>query len=716
MEVSCGHIQEDGAVEGARAHGKAQAVGAVGSGAPGLRSNPSAVGEGEWKTEAGSAGMREENACAAHADGAEKPSELLGDVRAARPEQLGAEEQRDRLVHELAGGPERAGVLPGAAGPPRAVEAQSRSVRLGGGIRETLTSLVDSCAKDAEHLRTLRSIVDRDRCEYNALASHLQTFQRMLEAAQARMREPVANLSRMLEEVEDSYGDVDAKSEGNGLRRELQLMQEMEGDRAALVLCREEFAGEEAQFASKAARLQDQLKRSQESYAETEEQLSTTRQNLTEHSGRHSQQVQQLNSELGASWTAGDMTEEECEALRQRLAQQQAQQTKAMDALHTQLFGAIESKRIADARLDEFKREMKIAEARYKEELLRLEQATAQSQTSPPESTFEVCSEVTATNTVIDELRNHLRVATEERNLLQHTLEWKAVDFESKIEEMDRQCKATNMQTQKQYESKVQDMQEGHKSELEKLQKKLELVKAAANASGTNGHPWQDGRWELRTKVVQPQPRGFFFPCPGRRPASEPVAAADPGMPGLGGLHFCQEICWRVVSSISDTVSLLCRPHGLVIQQASKAASTFWTSDMLIGRSVLNLLCDVTRAPWLRKAISTNQSLVEQNADTATSIPGFAMHQIGNEIFKTHDSQSVRFRILCIHFPQDPQKSRSVAVLIILEAAQREQDARWANGRGGGRKKPPSVHLRSSRSVASEDIKPGDSVSNVGMF
>lgn len=707
---------------------------------PGLDAKSSAVGEREHVTEAidelssvsdarvtkkkvrfsgpsASADKRtDDGACTAHAgntrDSApEDTSGPKGPPRAARSEQEGAEEQPGSgCAAGGEAGPTKMLALPSASRSSRELgERGSRSGCMPGDIRKLLASLVENCAKDVDHLQTLRGIVEQDQCEYNALTSHLQTFQRMLAAAQERMKEPVANISNMLREVEGSKVGVDSKSEGSGLRRELRLMQEMGEVRQTLTLYREEMAGEGARFASKTARLQNSLKRSEGSTTEAEEKLLIARHQLTEHSGHHSHQARQLNSESGASCTAPDLKKEECEALRQRLAQQQAQQMEAVDALRARLCGAIESKRIADARLDEFKHEMKDAEARYKEEVKRLEQAIAQSQVAPQEFVPEASSEGIATNTTADELRNHLRAATEERNLLQHTLEWKAVDFESKIEEMDRQCKATNMQTQKDYESKIQGMKQDHRNELDHLQKKLELVKAAASAGGDLG--------ELRTKVAQPQPRGLFFPCPVRRHVPEPAATADPGIPGPCGFHFCQEICWRVVSSISDTISLLCRPQGLVIQQASRAASTFWTSDMLIGRSVLNLLGDATRAPWLRKAISTNQSLLEQSADTSANIPGFAMHQIGNEVFKTQDSQSVRFRIICVHLLQDPSlRNRTVAVLIILEPAQREQDARWATSRLGGRKKAPSVHLRSSRSVASEDIKPGDSVSNMGMY
>lgn len=640
-------------------------------------------------------------------------SSLQEKVRSARSEQLVAEEQRNSLMHELCGMKATLNQRDEA----RQAQSEMQLSRrfLAGDLQRTVAALVAGYEKDQADLQVLQGLVERDRCEYNALTSHLQTFERMLHSTRERTREPLASLERLL----DPDSEIDTEAEGNGLRIQLRLEQELEADRRYAATLKEEMAGEEAQFRSKSARLQELLKRSSESHAEAEDEIVTMREQLTEHNARHSLRMQQLSSELRAATSELEAKEDESEALRERLAEQAEKHKKTTDALNAQLFGANEAKRIADARLVEFKREMKVAEGRFKDTVQRMQQDKQTNEAVKPTDTVSEVSEVTA-STVIDEMRASLRATIEERNLLQHTLEWKAVDFESKIEEMDRQCKASNMQKEKHHESQILSLKQEHKTAVEALQKKLALAKQDAVK---NEQALQD----VRTSRCEPSGWSLLFSCPARKPIPQPASTSGGAINGYvvpqsqsqstGGLHFCQEICWRIVSSISDTISLLCKPQGLTIQQASKAATAFWTADVLMGRSVLNLLRDVTRAPWLRKAISTNQSLVEQalDRDNAGAIPGFAMHQIGSEMFKTQESHTTRFRILCVHLPPDPQRSRSAAVLIILEPAQREATDRWSEHHSGRRSKAPSgVHLRSSRSVASEDIKPGDSVSNVG--
>ena len=207
-------------------------------------------------------------------------SELSQQIRVARTEQRVAEEQCDELVDELAAmkaareermqadSRKEEELATSTRSLHVAEERNARSIRLVADMRKELMSLADSCARDRDQLQTLRGVVGRDDTEHSVLTCHLQSFERMLEAAHERMQEPVSNLSRMLEEFDDSQADVDTKSEGNGLRRELRLLQEIEEIRRAFALYEEEMAGEKALFESKFARLQDLLKRSHESTAE----------------------------------------------------------------------------------------------------------------------------------------------------------------------------------------------------------------------------------------------------------------------------------------------------------------------------------------------------------------------------------------------------------------------------------------------------------------
>jgi len=366
---------------------------------------------------------------------------------------------------------------------------------------------------------------------------------------------------------------------------------------------------------------------------------------------------------------------------------------------------------MAESRVEEFKRAMTLLERQHNEIVADLKQQLLVFNGGAGTSRGDDGSDCTGASPgdELEDLRQQLRGSVEERNVLANSLEWKEVQWKSKVENLEMQQTAEIADIKRQGE-KEKEAAVRLEAELAEVRQQLEEVQAAARA---------------QAELVKAQPPASpalatgswlaVLRCPVRNlPGGQTPSSAD-------GVAYCQDVCWRILNSIQGITALICTLRDYKVVEATRTACMTWGSAALFGQSVLTLVNGPSRAAWLRKAFQMHQNI----ADTQNEgVPGFVVRDLGCEEFTTKTGQVFDSSVITAHLPAEPRCGKDAALLVIIEpqdsgarAPPSSAPAAQPVARGGDHR----VGNQSSAHSEVSTVDPSDSASNIfvrnmGMF
>jgi len=302
-------------------------------------------------------------------------------------------------------------------------------------------------------------------------------------------------------------------------------------------------------------------------------------------------------------------------------------------------------------------------------------------------------------------LRQQVRTAKEERNVLLNKLEWKEVQWMNKVENMEMQRKIEVEELKQQHELRLKEKLR-LAEENQELKKKLEAIQK------------QKAELEERVKSLPSAAMSLFsMPALLRCPLRNFVGGLGASSAD-GGARYCQEICWRVLNAMQGVTALLCNVNDLQIVDASKSAHMTWGSSLLHGQSILTLVNGPSRAAWLRKAFQVHQQIAEMEQKET---PGFVVRDLGCEEFTNKQGQIFDSSVITAHLPTEPSRGKEAAWLVIIEPQASNVKLSPVIPPGGAsrgptwnsdhRNWPPNQSASAQSEVSS--INPSDSASNI---
>jgi len=446
--------------------------------------------------------------------------------------------------------------------------------------------------------------------------------------------------------------------------------------------------GSDKEFLSTIKQLKDQLAQSRVENSELKEDFAGREAELES-------KVQRLTESLKSAKEAPTSVKLDVEASQE--AQPAGQPNAELDALKHELFLAVEAKRIASNRLEDMRQELEATQRRCDQttaelKLLRTKYDSMEGQLSKGSGAAEA---------EVKDLKGKLRQAEEERNVLQHTLEWKEVQWQSKMEhlefehaELKRRQEAEVANLKKQLDDTVAD----YKRKLEDAEREKAVLACSANSGGGQAA----GGGGLLA----------FLRCPSRAEAASPSTTTGSNDP----MH-CREVGWRLLKLVPTGMALLCEVPGLRVLDVTEQAKVTW-GEGLAGSLVVSLLASPTSAAWLRRAIVTHQNLASLEGSPG-DVPGFAVHQLGRLEFRDGGGQTFDSSVTVVHLPSEPKLGKAPTVVVIMEPALAPKPTRRAGGSrrsaiGGGTRAGSAVMSAvGGASVVSDDVLPSDSASNI---
>jgi len=413
-------------------------------------------------------------------------------------------------------------------------------------------------------------------------------------------------------------------------------------DRATLNSVKEEMADKEAANTSKVSRLMETLYTTQST---AEDQLETIKAKFAETEKDRHEQVEELQAMLGVSQKRHELLQEEHTTLRMQAGRSAGQREDEMESLRHQLACALEGKRIAEGRVDELNRALASMERQHKEVVTRLKHGGGTSEQICENSESEVSGSCHSKDD-IKELRHQLRGSVEERNVLANSLEWKEVQWKSKVENMEMQHGVDISELRRKHEGEMKEAQLRLEEELADVQQQLEDAQRRPVI--------QEGAVPSTASLSGPMAWLASIRCPVRNlPGSLP-----------DGATFCQDICWRILNTVQGIIALLCNSGDYKIVEATRAACMTWGSATLQGQSVLTLVNGPSRAAWLRKAFQMHQCIADSSSD---GIPGFVVRDLGCEEFTSKTGQAFDSSVITAHLPSEPRCGKQPALLVIIQ-------------------------------------------------
>mmetsp|Transcript_14090 Transcript_14090/g.30591 ORF Transcript_14090/g.30591 Transcript_14090/m.30591 type:complete len:819 (-) Transcript_14090:50-2506(-) len=467
---------------------------------------------------------------------------------------------------------------------------------------------------------------------------------------------------------------------------------------------KEEFAGREAEQASKVQRLTELLRASREESSSMQREptgpLSGCVTPTAAHTTGGSAVAEDTERGSSLSATKGDDGEEPF------AMESTSRDTASLEATKRELFLAREAKRIAGNRLEDMRQELEATRRRcdqHASELKTLKEqyASMEGKLSDPGITVQE----------VDQLRESISKATEEKNLMQHTLEWKEVQYKSKLEhlelehhELKRRHRDELAQVKKQSEDALADCK--RKMEAMESEKALSRSLGGASSSTSSADPAASGplAWLAALR------------CPTRLEAGQSLSTSS-----LDAVH-CREVGWQLLSIVPSTIALLCEVPGLKILDNTEGARMAW-GESLGGSLVVSLLFSPQSAAWLRRAIVTHQNLAALDGSPG-SVPGFAVHTLGQLEFRDAHGQPFEAAVTVAHLPAEvkPNSSAALVIVVVEPLAKRAKPSQSRGGRrsgvGGmpvGRAGSAVLSAAGGASVVSDDVLPSDSASNIAM-
>lgn len=503
---------------------------------------------------------------------------------------------------------------------------------------------------------------------------------------QGGYRVPGEQLTRIVEEVEGS-GKEGEESDTEVQAKLKELTLELEQANKAKARLEADLANK-AETESKVKQLQELLQQTRERDREHSEQLARLQESAEV---RHS-----INEEMKAQH---DAQEEHGQERAQ--AQEDEQQKIDVDILKQELFSANEAKRIASNRLEDMRQEMEATKRRCEQSTMEL-LAMRQNQQSMAESGV--------TSAKFEEMKETMRSAIEERNVLKHTLEWKEVQWQSSMEhlelenaELKRNKAGEIAKIKKEMDKTVQDL----KRKLQAAEQEKEELMRRAPVSAPGQPPSSASGMAGLLAALK---------CPSRL-----TDAAGGGNAGVGqnspteAVH-CRHVGWQLMTILPTSVALLCDVPGLKVLDFSEGARATW-GDNMSGTLVVSLLASPTSAAWLRRAIVTHQNLVSLEGSPG-EVPGFAVHALGQLEFRDSGGRHFESSVTVAHMPTEPRLGKAATVVVVVEPPARKQHV---PERGQGGRRAGSMHgaragsavMSIANSAVSDDVQPSDSASNI---
>merc|ERR1712113_381072 len=171
--------------------------------------------------------------------------------------------------------------------------------------------------------------------------------------------------------------------------------------------------------------------------------------------------------------------------LRQLVFDQKEQNAFDMEAVQEQLWWSLEAKRQAEARLEDMREAMFIMGNRHEQTIADLRQ---QLQTSR-DNQFRTGGNAAMAMPEVERLRQQVQDLTEERNMLQNTLEWKEVHWRTTIEELEDQLKTQAAELKVQYEAEAQELKDQLNGEIADLKGRLDSFQKGSRAAVMSNSP-----------------------------------------------------------------------------------------------------------------------------------------------------------------------------------------------------------------------------------
>lgn len=364
---------------------------------------------------------------------------------------------------------------------------------------------------------------------------------------------------------------------------------------------------------------------------------------------------------------------------------------RAVQDLQKQLAYANEAKRIESVRLNDTKRELEAVQKRH---ALAISDLNVKLQLSGEHHDGSGGAE--------HQLLERLRSVEVERNVLKSDFESMKVNLQGQLES-EQQQHAVNLQRMREAESQLAKMEERLSKERE-LRKQGEEILQETQGLLTAVRSNQAARDQMAPGWLR------FLRCPHRSdPAPAPPPQQSAGVSSQGTL-------WQILTSMRGVTALLCADDTLNIIDASKKAFAVWGSSNLRGYTLLSLVYDESVALWLKQEILCPLGMGGAEVRNQST---YWQRELGSLEFRDKSGGPFDTSVICIRMPAEPMHSRSSAVLIILEPLV-QPEAPQVQRHIPNHQVPRAASiirrpgLRSAvSSVASEDISPFDSASNV---
>lgn len=483
------------------------------------------------------------------------------------------------------------------------------------------------------------------------------------------------------------------------------LTKQLTQARAEKAELREDLAGSEAELANKVQRLTELLRVSREGNQSAQQEMATLKESMAGDDATRSAQLDTLRSLLMASETESESKDALYQELVEQVAGKEAQQLLDAEAIKQELFRALEARRIASNRLEDMRLELEATQRRCEQSTAELRQIRDQ------QSHGSIGDSTGVSSAELEELRERLRNTVEERNVLAHTLEWKEVQWKSKIEHMElehAELKRRQDQEVAALKKKLDDTVVDFKRKLDAAeQEKAHLAQSMQAAAAAAPQPAAPGpvNWLALLR------------CPSRQ---APEGSHGSGYPTFQGSPMdpahCREVGWQLLTMVPTVIALLCDVPGLKVLGVSDGAKATW-GEALVNSLVVSLLASPTSAAWLRRAIVTHQNLAALEGSPG-EVPGFAVHALGQLEFRDASGRPFESSVTVAHLPAEPKLGKAPTVVVVVEPLNKGKKPHHG-GDGQSRRAGSAFGTRSAAghstamSVVSDDVLPSDSASNI---
>jgi len=280
-----------------------------------------------------------------------------------------------------------------------------------------------------------------------------------------------------------------------------------------------------------------------------------------------------------------------------------------------------------------------------------------------------------------EDLREELRMAENERRVIEGEMEWKEVQWKTQLETLEINHWTALAELKSSKQSEASKMRRDFEDEIVQLRAALEKSKQAALKVPKIKEPesWPNLAASLANSAksdssAAPEMTPESSPgllaglvhrlrCPGRRfgfaKAEKTSNPGDVGSDSGGGAQHCQAVSWEIVRRMPGVTALLCSLPDLVVQQATPEACKIWGSANLHGELLLRLVTSPTRGAALQKALNDNPPVEE--------VPGFCIKDCRCMELRNNNGQNFDASITAIRLPPEPGLQKAAIGIVIID-------------------------------------------------